>query len=117
MFYAKTFALATVPVTNAGINTGEAKGVAGKAGAVANAGIIYWRFPIRLWKTPTTVTLYNPGAANALARNLTGAADMGATAATAQLDSSVMVISTGVAATAVGDQIGLHITADAEVIV
>lgn len=117
MFYSKTFAAATVPVTNAGINTGEAKGVAGKAGAVANAGIIYWRFPVRMWKTPTTVTGYNPGAANAIQRNLTGAADMGATAFTAQLDSSVMSIATGVAATAVGDQIGLHITADAEVVV
>jgi hypothetical protein len=113
-YYCKTFAQGTVPVTNAGINTGEAKGVAGKAGAVANAGIIYWRFPVTMWKTPTTVTLYNPGAANALQRNLTGVADMGATASTAQLDASVMNIATGVAATAVGDQIGIHITADAE---
>ena len=118
MFYAKTFALTTVPVANTGVNTGEAKGVAGKAGAVVNAGIIYWRFPVRMWKTPTTVTGFNPGAAaSALQRNVTGAADMGATAFTAQLDSSVMSIATGVAATAVGDQIGLHITADAEVVV
>lgn len=115
-FFCKTFAAATVPVTNAGINTGEAKGVAGKAGAVANAGIIYWRFPVTMWKTPVTVTGFNPGAANAVQRNLTGAADMGATAFTAQLDSSVMSIATGVAATAVGDQIGLHITADAELV-
>jgi len=113
-FYCKTFALGTVPVTNAGINTGEAKGIAGKAGAVANSGVIGWRFPIRMWKTPTTVTVYNPGAANALIRNLTGAADMGATALTAQLDSSAMAIATGVAATAVGDQIGLHFSAVAE---
>lgn len=113
-YFAKTFAATTVPVTNAGINTGEAKGVAGKAGAVANSGIIHWRFPTRMHRTPHTVTLFNPAAANALIRNLTGAADMGATAATAQLDSSVMVIATGVAATAVGDQIGLHITADCE---
>lgn len=114
--YCKTFALATVPATNVGINTGDAKGIAGKAGAVANSGIIWWRFPVRMWKTPVTVTLYNPGAANALMRNLTGAADMGATAATAQLDSSVMIIATGVAATAVGDQVGIHITADAEIV-
>jgi len=113
-YFCKTFAAATVPVTNAGINTGEAKGIAGKAGAVANSGIIAWRFPVTMFKTPTTVTGFNPGVANALQRNLTGAADMGATAFTAQLDSSVMSIATGVAATAVGDQIGLHITADAE---
>lgn len=116
-FYCKTFALATVPVTNAGINTGEAKSIAGKAGAVANSGIIWWSFPVGMWRTPVTVTGYNPGAANALQRNLTGVADMGATAFTAQLDSSVMSIATGVAATAVGDQIGLHITADAEMVV
>lgn len=116
-FFCKTFALTTVPVTAAGINTGEAKGIAGKAGAVANAGIIAWRFPVRMWRTPITVTGYNPGAGNALQRNLTGVADMGATAFTAQTDSSVMSIATGVAATAVGDQIGLHITADAEVVV
>ena len=114
--YCKTFALTTVPVTNAGINTGECKAVAGKAGAVANACIFAWRFPVVMWKTPVTVTLYNPGAANALGRNLTGAADLGATALTAQLDSSVMAISTGVAATAVGDQCGIHITADAEIV-
>jgi hypothetical protein len=115
-FYCKTFTVTTVPVTNAGINTGEAKGIAGKAGAVANSGMIFWRFPVRMWKTPVTVTGYNPGAANALQRNLTGVADMGATAFTAQLDSSVMSIATGVAATAVGDQIGLHISADAELV-
>jgi hypothetical protein len=114
-FFCKTFAQGTVPAQNAGINTGEAKGVAGKAGAVANSGIIAWRFPCTMHKTPTTVTLYNPGAANALMRNLTGVADMGATAATAQLDSSVMAIATGVAATAVGDQVGIHFSVDAEV--
>jgi len=112
-FYAKTFAIGTVPVQNAGINTGEEKGVAGKAGAVANAGIIDWRFPVPMRITPG-VTIFNPAAANALMRNLTGAADMGATALTAQLDASAMAIATGVAATAVGDQVGLHFTADAE---
>lgn len=113
-FYDKTFALTTVPVTNAGINTGEAKGIAGKAGAVANSGIIWWRYVVPMYRTPHTVTLYNPAAANALIRNITGTADMGVTAATAQLDSSTMIIATGVAATAVGDQIGIHLSADAE---
>jgi hypothetical protein len=53
-------------------------------------------------------------AQNKIMRNLTGVADMGATALTAQLDSSAMAIATGVAATAVGDQVGLHFSADAE---
>jgi hypothetical protein len=115
-FYCKTFAATTVPVTNVGINKGELMAVAGKAGAVANACIFAWRFPVTMWKTPVTVTLYNPAAANALGRNITGTADLGATALTAQLDASVIAISTGVAATAVGDQCGIHITADAELV-
>jgi hypothetical protein len=112
-FFAKTFAQTTVPVQNAGINTGEAKGVAGLAGAVAASGHVFWRFPITMWKTPT-VTLFNPAAANALMRMIARAADMGATANTLQLDASTMVIATGVAATAIGDQLGIHITAEAD---
>jgi hypothetical protein len=112
-FFSKTFAQGIVPVTGAGINTGEAKGVAMLAGAVANAGIIAWRFPVTMWKTPT-VTLFNPAAANALMRMIARVADMGATANTLNLDASTIVIATGVAATAVGDQVGIHITADSE---
>jgi hypothetical protein len=116
-FYCKTFAATTVPAQNIGISKGEAFGIAGIAGATALAGIIWWRFPMRMWKTPTTITLYNPAAANALMRMTARAADMGATASVTHLDSSVVVTATGVAATAVGDQIGIHITADAEVVV
>jgi len=115
-FYNKSFALTTVPIQNAGINTGEIKAVAGKAGAVINSCIFAWRYPTAMFRTPPTVIIYNPAAANALGRNLTGVADLGATALTAQLDSSAMAISTGVAATAVGDQCGLHYTADAEIV-
>lgn len=115
-YYCKTFALTTVPAQSVGANTGEAKGIAGIAGATALAGIIPWRFPVRMWKTPVTITLYNPAAANALMRMIARAADMGVTANTANLDSSTIVIATGVAATVVGDQIGIHITADAELV-
>lgn len=113
-YFCKTFASTTVPVQTAGVDTGEAKGIAGKAGAVANSGAIYWRFPKIMWRTPATITLFNPAAANALIRNLTGAADMGATVSFPQRESSILVIAAGVAATAVGDIIGIHFTADAE---
>ena len=115
-YYCKTFAYGTVPAQNAGANTGEAKLIAGKAGAVANAGFIFWRFPVTMWKTPVTVTTYNPAAANAQVRDLTATVDHSATTAATQLDSSVRFTSTGNASTAVGDEIGLHITADAEIV-
>jgi hypothetical protein len=115
-FYCKTFAYSQAPAQNIGVNKGEATSTACIAGATALAGIIPWRFPVPLWKTPVTVTLYNPAAANAVMRMTARAADMGTTANVANLDSSVVVTATGVAATAVGDQIGIHITADAEVV-
>lgn len=116
-FYVKTFAYTTVPATSAGSNTGEATNTACLAGATALAGVISWRYPIRMWKTPTTITLYNPGAGNALIRMIVRGADMGVTASVANLDQSVTVTATGVAATAIGDRIGIHITADAEIVV
>lgn len=113
-FYQKSFNVDTGPATNAGINTGEAKGIAGKAGAVANSGFIFVRFDVPL-RTAGGATLYNPAAANALMRNATGAADMGATSVTANQTSDMLINATGVAATAVGDQVSIHFTSDAEI--
>lgn len=113
-FYEKSFLLDTAPAQNVGANSGEVRGVAGKAGAVANAGFIPISYTVEKRATPTTVTVYNPAAANALARNITGAADMGATAITGSTAKNFYVNATGVAATAVGDLIAIHYSADAE---
>jgi hypothetical protein len=112
-FYQKSFLPGTVPVTNAGAGTGERRGVAGKAGAVANSGFILVDYVVPMRATPT-VTVFNPAAANALARNITGAADMGATTITSGTARNFYTNSTGVAATAVGDLIAIHFSADAD---
>jgi hypothetical protein len=113
-FYQKSFLVDTAPVQNVGVNTGETRAVAGKATAVVNAGFIPWVYQPPLRATPTTLTVYNPAAANALARNITGAADMGATTVTGSTANNAYVNATGVAATAVGDLIAIHWSADAE---
>jgi hypothetical protein len=102
------------PAQNAGVGTGEGRGVAGKAGAVANAGFIPVVFGTPM-RTIPAVTVYNPAAANALARNITGAADMGATSINNIRENGFYTNSTGVAATAVGDLIAIHWLANAEV--
>lgn len=114
-FFQRSFALdTTAPAQNAGVGTGEAHGIAGKATAVANSGIIPVRFgPIM--RSSGVLTLFNPAAANALMRNVTGTADMGATATAQSTNAGFNVIATGVAATAVGDQVAIHWTADAEI--
>lgn len=112
-YYAKTFAIDTAPVTNVGVNLNEVRAIAGKAGAVANSGMVFWRFPVEMRAAPSVV-LYNPAAANALIRDITGAADLGATVATTVSAQGAGAIATGVAATAVGDQIALNFSADAE---
>lgn len=113
-YFCKTFSLTTVPAQAIGVNTGEAKGIAGKAAAVADAGIIYWRLPTAMRVVATTTTLFNPAAANALMRDITGAVDMGATATTVTTNTSVTTHSTGDVTTAIGNEIGVHITVDVE---
>lgn len=65
--------------------------------------------------TPT-LTLYSPGAASAQIRRLTGAAaaDMTASVTLNASEASVDVSGTGDASGAVGDQCGVHLSADAE---
>jgi len=113
-FYEKSFLLDTAPAQNVGVNTGEVLGVAGKAGAVANSGFIAIRYVTPKVKAPATNVVYNPAAANALARNITGAADMGTTTITGAGIQQFYLAITGVAATTVGDLIAIHFSSDAE---
>jgi hypothetical protein len=111
--YCKTFALATVPVTNAGLNTGELKWT--KVVAGATAGRAQWQFPVQMWKTPATITFYNPAAANAQVRDETNTVDCSATTAVGTTDRQVGITYTGNAATVAEGLMGVHITADAEI--
>jgi hypothetical protein len=116
-YYCKTFASDTAPAANAGVTTGPLMCIAGKAAAVALAAIFHWRFPVRMRTTPATVTLFNPGAAGAQARRISGAAAADQTATTAfnTTDSTTSVSATGDAAGTVGDEVVVHVSADAEI--
>lgn len=112
--YVKTFAVETAPATNAGVTTGCLRAILGKAAATALAAQFQWRFPINMWKAPATVVLYNPGAANAQVRQIGGtAADLTASASANITEQSVDVTATGAAGGTVGDQVGIHLSAEA----
>ena len=114
-YYQKSFSVDTAPAQNAGVGTGALMCIAGKAAAVARAGVWYYTYPVEMRATPT-ITLYNPGAANAQARRVSGAAAADQTA-TATLNSnphSFGVTCTGDAAGTVGDEIIVHFSSDAE---
>ncbi len=112
-YYHKTFNVNAPPVTNAGVNTGEWRIPASKAGAVAGVSSTYL-FPVPMRVAPTTRTAYNPGAANAQARDLTAGADCAAQAFAGVTERSCYVTFTGAAGTAVGNSIGIHMAFDAE---
>lgn len=112
--FCKTFALTTVPVQNAGVNTGELKWT--KVVAGATAGRSQWQFPVQMWKTPQTITFFNPAAANAQVRDETNTVDCSATTAVGTTDRQVGITYTGNAATVAEGLMGVHITADAEIV-
>ena len=111
-FYQKSFLETAAPAQNAGAGTGEQIGVAGKAGASAQSfGTIRFNGVMR---AAPAVTLYNPAAANAQARDFTAAADCSVTAAGNISQRGFEVTATGNASTAVGNRLGIHWQADAE---
>lgn len=113
-YYQKSFAYATAPAQNAG-TVGALAFMAGKAGAAVSYAMLDFFATMRA--APSTVTFYNPSAANAQARDITAAADCSATgvAASTASEKSLAVVETGNASTAVGNLIMVHWTADAEI--
>lgn len=113
-FFAKSFARATAPAQNAGNGTGEITFIAGKAGAAAEASHRIL-FPVRMRVAPSAaVTLYNSAAANAQVRDQTAAADCSSAAVANITDQGFHVTATGNASTAVGNVLGVHYSATAE---
>ncbi len=110
-YYFKTFALATTPAQNVGADSGEIDFLAGKAGATAQYG--FFEFPVPMLKTPS-LTGYNPAAGNAQVRDKTAAADCSSTAFENTSPKGFRIAATGNASTAVGNKLGLHVTAAAE---
>ena len=108
--YWKSFPYSTAPAQNVGINTGEIFSIAGVAGASSQR---FWlRFPCSMRVSPT-MTTYNPAAANALARDESAAADFTSTNVGSTSPDGVQIGGLANAATAVGNLIGVHVTADA----
>jgi len=110
-YYFKTFTVDTGPAQNVGTNTEEFHSPAPLAGAVTQR-FAKLLFPGGMFKIPT-VTIYNPAAANAQVRDLTAAADCSATAQT-PFTNGIVMSCTGNAATAVGNALRVHVTAEAE---
>lgn len=113
-YYYKSFSVDALPA--ASVAAGRLNSLLGKAGAVALAALWTVRFPANMRTTPTTVTLFNPGAAGAQARRVTGAAaaDQTVTTSSNASDLGLEITATGDAAGTVGDQVVVHFTADAE---
>ena len=112
-FY-KTFTYATVPVTNAGVTTGCVKWSDGVAGAVAGTWSTHY-FP-EMWKIPT-ITLFNPAAANAQVRQIGATAGDCTSSASAEVTThSTAFTCTPGASAVVGTILGVHFTADAEIV-
>jgi hypothetical protein len=111
-YYRKTFPYDTAPA--------QAGGLAGAhtyplsiAAAVASIGAPA-TMAIQMRKTPV-VTFYNPAAANAFVRNVTGATDATATATVNAGDMGFGITETGIIGWVVGDQLAVHYQADARI--
>lgn len=119
-FFSKSFPLTTVPaasLTVANAGTGS-QGIIGVAGAVAQAVKIAVQFPVQMWKAPTTVTLFTPVNAGAVPMRIDGTTPASQTSVLqlGNTDRGLTVKATGDAAGVVGDLVGVHWTADAELV-
>lgn len=114
-YYEKSFGIDTLPATNVGAGTNEWRHSAPK-GAAAAANTPTFRYNVYKRSTSPTLTLYNPSAANAQMRDITGAADCTVTAAATSTDKAFSLGYTGAAGTAAGNVMGINWSADAELI-
>lgn len=111
-YYQKSFPYAVTPAQNAG-TAGVCGYVTTAAGASGNYGSSF-AYPTRLRVNPA-MTFYNPSAANAFAMNvITGTSGAATTTTGFSSDSTFHCYTVGVAGWAVGQLIGVHWTADAE---
>jgi hypothetical protein len=109
--YQKSFLYSTAPAQNVGINTNVIYASYIET-AGARAIFMWWRLPVTMRITPT-VTLYNPAATNAQARDSSISADCSSTAASSITVDQVPIGSTGNISSSVTDVIQIHAQADA----
>ena len=111
-YYQKSFSQGTAPAQNAGLVGALTFGQISAASA-----LMAWNVSLRptMRTTPTTVTFYNPSAANALARNITVPSDFTTTTAVNTGETGFGFTATSPAATTAGNQCAVHYTVDAEI--
>lgn len=110
-YYYKTFEVDIAPAQNIG-TAYSTRITAVAAGAVTHRFPPLF-FPVVMFKVPT-ITLYNPSAANAQARDATAGADCSATSAVIITTVLLDINTTGAAGTAVNNSILVSVSAEAE---
>jgi len=117
--FCKSFPVTTVPIQSLAVATAGngVTGIIGKAGATALACYINIIFPVRMFKVPT-ITLFTPVGAGAVPYRISGTtpAVQTSVAQTGVMDYGLTVSATGDANGAVGDLVGVHYTASAEIV-
>jgi hypothetical protein len=117
--FCKSFPLTTVPAASLAVATAGngVTGIIGKAAATALACYINIIFPVRMFKVPA-ITLFTPVGAGAVPYRISGTtpAVQTASAQTGIMDYGLVVSATGDVNGAVGDLVGVHYTASAEIV-
>ena len=113
-YYEKSFNYATAPAQNVGVNTGEENGIIGKAGTAAGAVRLTVKFKTPKRASGSTITLFNPAAANGEVRNRTTSADLTGSSSASNHENAFLITATGDAGGAVGDLVSIHWAAASE---
>ena len=111
-YYQKSFPYAVAPAQGAGLAGAFTVPSTGVGAVSIVLGTVLFTTPLRT-NTPT-ITLYNPISANAEARNMSDAADCSGTIATLTTESSMALSATANAGSAVGEQISVQWSVNAE---
>jgi hypothetical protein len=111
-YFFKTFQQGTAPATNAG-SVGALQFVQ-TLGASLDQAVGTVRFPVTMRTTPTTVTIYNTGAANNFFWNPNASSSWTVSSAETVGESGISLIGTSAAGSAAGARVQCHITATAE---
>ena len=109
-YFQKSFPYAGTPAQNFGVAAGETTFMSTITGAVALYHDVRFKRSMRI---APTMTYYNPGAANAQARNLNDSLDCSATATSCVTTDNVVISTVGNAGAVPGERIGINWTASA----
>jgi len=113
-YFYKTFPQAVAPAQNTNVTAGTIYYIVILAGANYMGTPVY--FPVTMRATPTTLTFYNPQAANAKWRNTSSGTDSGSTTSPQNLSQYgfLAINNPQVAGDAINNSIIIHATAEAE---